>query len=593
MATVTMVDEEHGVEVLDESGFGLDPKSVWEQTQRQHPEIAALVRWTSTVQGQDQFSGAGGRGKSRIGTMFQRDRYVTPGNVFEQFVVARDAAESDDVVSGVIDSTESLVFNRMSFLTADEAEEDVWNQIAGDLDLDSRLREMWRELFIYSNLYSVIWWGTKTYKVRGETEKGNARRKEFKDLQVPLGLTMLDPLKVVPVGGLLFNQEKLAYIADPGEEDMLEAAANGDPDADPLAKEIILGKYTPNRVEHRQLMAEGISVSNLFALNPRNVWRHTATRSQYQRFAAVRMKSIFELLDLKAQLRQMDRAMLLGGTNFIVLIKKGTDERPATPREITSLQSQVRTVARVPVIVGDHRLAVEIITPKTDNTLKPERYNGINSAITSRLYQMFNTGNYASGAGGDDSIKLAMVVARGMESRRRQLRRQLEARVLRPTVERNEQFTARPKLRFHPARIDLTFDAAFVQFLIDCRDRGDISRDTYLGNIDVDQADEAMLREREAKRYDDVFVPTNVPFTAGDGTTPPAGAKPGGAAQKQASRTAGRNQGGNRNGGGAAPGSGQGKAPRRGTPKDKPKPARGTDEGVDLNLEEDNDDEDD
>lgn len=566
MATVTLVDPELGVEVLDDTGLDLDAKSVWENVLGQNPEVAAIVRWTQTVQGNDFGPGAG---RNRVGSILQRDRYVTPGSVHEQFLTARDAVESDDVVSGVADSTESLAFNRMSFLAEDEDEEDVWNQIAADLDLDSRLREMWRELFIYSQFYSVIWWGTKSYKVRGKTGKGNARRKEFNNLRVPLGMTMLDPLKVIPVGGLLFNQEKLAYLADPSEIDMLDAAAANDPEADPLARQIITSRYEPNRVEARALMTDGIALSHLYLLNTDNVFRHTATRSQYQRFAAVRMKSVFELLDLKAQLKQMDRAMLLGGTNFIVLIKKGTDQRPATKGEIAALQSQVRTVARVPVIVGDHRLAVEIVTPKTDNTLAPERYNGLDSRITGRLYQMFVTGNYAAGAAGDDSIKLAMVVARGMESRRRQLRRQIEARVLRPTVDRNDQFTDRPKLRFHPARIELTFDAAMVQFLIDCRDRGDISRETYLNEIDVDQADEAMLRKREKGRYDSVFTPTNVPFTAdvGAGGTPkPAG--PGGAAQKQASRTAGRNQGGNRNGGGAAPGSGQGKPPRRGRPKE-------------------------
>lgn len=42
------------------------------------------------------------------------------------------------------------------------------------------------------------------------------------------------------------------------------------------------------------------------------------------------MKSIFELLDLKQQLRQMDRAHLIGGSNFIVLMTMGDkDHYPA------------------------------------------------------------------------------------------------------------------------------------------------------------------------------------------------------------------------------------------------------------------------
>lgn len=575
-SNVVMVDPELGVQVIDESGLDIEASTVWGAVIGQHPEIAALVRWSANTQGHE------GGGRGRQASIFERDRYITPSSIFDQFRVARDAAESDDVVSGVLETTESLAFTRMSFLATDTDEEDVWNQIAADLDLDARLREMWRELFIYSQFYACVWFGRKTYKVRGTTKRGNQKRRVFPGLQVPLGISLLDPLKIVPVGTLLFNQDRLAYVADRSEVDMLEAAANGDAQADPLAREIIVGAYEPSLLEKRQLEQDGIEVAKLFLLNPRNVWRHTATRAQYQRFATCRMKSVFELLDLKQQLRHMDRAHLIGGTNFIVLVKKGSDAQPAKAEEIANLQAQVRTVARVPVIVGDHRLAVEIVTPKTDTTLQPDRYNGLDARITARLYQMFMTGNFAAGAKGDDSIKLAKVVGRGMESRRHMLRRAIEARIIKPVTEANEDLSAAPKLRFHPARIDLSFDASLVQFLIDVRDRGDMSRETYLHEIDIDQGDEAMLREREKERYDKVFTPTNVPF----GPARPQPGQPQQPGQPNDPRTAGRNQGGNRNGGGAAPGSGQGQQPRRGTPKDKPKPARASDELAEYEEDE-------
>ncbi len=577
---VVMVDREMGVSIIDDSGLDIEKNTVWQSLVGQHPEVASLVRWTNNTQ----------PSRGRNGSMFERDRFVTPGSIFDQIKVAKDAAEIDDVVSGVVEATESLAFTRMTFLCEDEDEEDLWNQLGGELDLDSRLREMWRELFVCSQFYACVWYGNKTYKVRGDTPKGNAKRREFKDVKVPLGITLMDPTKVIPVGPMLFNQEKLAYIGSRSEEDMLAAAALGDEGADPLARQIIMGKYVPDDLERRMLGELGMPTDFLYLLNPENVWRHTATRSQYERFASVRMKSIFALLDLKEQLRQMDRAHLIGGTNFIILVKKGSDQMPAKPEEVANLQASVRTVARVPVIVGDHRLNVEIITPKTDNTLAPERYNGLDARITARLYGMFMTGNFAAGAKNDDSIKLAKVVARGMESRRHMLRRTLEAKIIRPTVEANEQLSGMPKLRFHPARIDLTFDAALVQFLIDVRDRGDISRETYLNEIDVDQGHEAVLRKREKERFDKIFVPTNVPF----GTTPgvPGQPKPevgpDGKPLPNDPKTQGRNKGGNRNGGGAAPGSGQGQAPRRGVPKDKPKPTKANDElDTEPDIEED------
>jgi hypothetical protein len=320
-------------------------------------------------------------------------------------------------------------------------------------------------------------------------------------------------------------------------------------------------------------------------------FRHTATRPQYQPFATVRMKSIFELLDLKSQLRQMDRAHLIGGTNFIIVVTKGTDQLPAKPQEIANLQSQVRTVARLPVLVGDHRLHVEIITPKLDNTLKAERYNAIDSRISSRLYLTMVSGAYQSGTTGDDSIKLTKVIARGLESRRHMLRRTLEKQLFGPLFMSNEVLTTQPKLEFHPKNIALDFDPNFASFLLDLRASSELSRETLLSQFDMDEADEARLLEREREIYDDIFQ-TAIPFdapqnnqqrtgqpqvnqdpnTPGKTNTdqsgkPSTGPKnqpkdPASSTTPEGQRRAGRRAGGTKNGGGAAPGTGQGQAPR-------------------------------
>jgi hypothetical protein len=44
---------------------------------------------------------------SRRGGLFDRDRYVTPERTWDQMRVAYHAAETDDVVSGVLESTEA------------------------------------------------------------------------------------------------------------------------------------------------------------------------------------------------------------------------------------------------------------------------------------------------------------------------------------------------------------------------------------------------------------------------------------------------------------------------------------------------------
>lgn len=518
-----------GVQVINETDIAID--DLKDAVAAQYPELAALASWTNDI-------------KKRAGGIFDRDRYLTPPAIFAQFKMALDAAETDDVVSGVVEATESLAFSNMQIECDDEDEEDIWNQIIEDIELYTRTREMWRELFVVSQFYVATFWAKKTYTVRGKTKSGNRKRKVFNNITVPVSMSILDPLKIVPVGNFLFGQEQLAYIATRGEAESFDNVLGGTNSSDLVVSQLLLNKYTPSR-EEKKYLAEitQTNVDNLYLLNPKNVWRHTSTRPSYQRFATVRMKSIFEILDIKQQLRQADRAALLGNTNFLILVKKGSDNMPAKPGEMAALQSQMRMAARSPLIVGDHRLSIEIITPDRDATLQPEKYNTLDARITSRLYQVLMAGNYASGTKGDDSIKLARVVARGMESRRNLIGQAFYKNVLKRTLDSNKDvFTSVPQLHFHPKSIALDFDPNVLNFYQELRDRGDLSRETILREIDLDQDQEARRRKREKEQFDDIFKPPMAmlaPGSEGGPPAPPLPPAPVGGATKKAAPTGG------------------------------------------------------
>lgn len=563
-AGTVLLDEHFGTAVINATD--VDNTQVYEALGQQDRELFnALSQWVNSAR--PSLSGYAAEGLSvsggRNGSLVHRDRYLTPTNVFDQMRTAYAAIEQDDVVSGIAETTEALAFSSVSFFAEDEDDQDVYNQIAASIDLDSRLREMWRELFTVSQFYLAAWSAPQSFKVRGTTKDGNRRRKVI-DCVAPKELTLLDPMKVVPVGISLFGQEQLAYRATVEESAKFDDIVGSGRIEDPIVRRLISGRYQVERSEERELAALGINIHNLWTLNPQNVFRHTLTRPGYQRFSPVRMRSVFPLLDLKEQLRQNERVFLLGGTNYIVLVTKGTDQHPALPAEITNLQSMVRTVAKVPILVGDHRLHVEIITPKMDQTLTPERWATLDSRITARLYQMFMLGSTA-GARTDDSTKLVKVIARGMESRRHMIRRALEKYVLTPLYENNDELHTAPKLQFHPRAIALDFDAAWASFLFDLRTNNEISRETILSQFDLDQELEAEYRRRETELYDDIFrtqVAFSAPNPALPGQPPPPGAPvpPGVPTTRD-------NGGGRRQGGGAAPGSGQGQPARRPTQK--------------------------
>lgn len=504
---------------------------------------------------------------SRLGGIWDRNKFLSPVSVFEQIQIAREAG-NDDVVGGGADLSESLALQSMHVkVSKNRDEQDSLNQWAGDVDLDNVMRQAWQSLYYDSQVVVGTWWGRKQYQVRGETESGLPRRKTY-DLVVPTAFTIIDSLKVVPVGSNMFGREHLAYYADPSEHSEFQRIKGGDTgqgmawfggtdqatptymrDED-IIERLIRYEYKPDGIEKDRLQRLGLPTERLWLMDNRFVWRHTLTKPTSDLFSRVRLRSVFEYLDAKNQLKQQDRAMLIAGTNFIIVITVGSDTHPPTGREVDGLQAQAANLGKVPLLVGDHRLNVEIVSPPQDSVLSASRYDTLDNRIAARVFGSF----VPTGDSNEDPLKMGRLIATGLESRRHMLKRAFEANVLKVIVDSNASLTGSAKLRFDPARIGLSFDQSWASFLLDLREAKEISRETTLSQFGMDQSDEAEYREMEAELFDDTF-----------GTIVPHGANPenGGESARLATRSGGRQGGGRNNGGGLAPGSGQGEQEAR------------------------------
>lgn len=476
----------------------------------------ALASWAEEVQG------TGKRSRS----IFERERYVTPGQVFKQMAVSLEAMD-DDIVGSVADTSEAMAFQKVHFESDDKDQESVWNQIGADLDLDTWVRRAWRELYINSQFYGVREMGRVKYRVKG-VKKERPSRKEF-NVFVPTRLGFLDPTRIVPVQTDLYGDSGLAWIASPNESEFFTKVVEGK-EIDPVLSSLLVGKYTPSKKEEQDFGKEDIPVEKLFLLNPNMVFRHTLTRSTYERWARVRMKAIFPLLDMKSQLREMDRTWLLGGINFIVLVTRGSDARPTSRGELMETQSQVRTQSKSPIIVSDHRTEISIITPEVEHVLAPEKWGVLDERIMMRLWGTFQLPSETSNR--ETSLTLGKVIARGLASRRHMLKRSMEAELIRPVIRDGRNidvgFEAATHVEFAPRRMELEMDATLITLIQELRDRGDLSRETVLNEFNFDQDLEARRRQLEAERYDPIFAPVNVPFDSPNKTTPGGSGRQGG-----------------------------------------------------------------
>lgn len=456
-------------------------------------------------------------------TMFDRGAYTPPDNPYDEMRASRTAVRYDSVVSGVAEITEGYAFQGIKWEGQDPDEADVFNQLAIEQNLDGVIRSMWREEFTYGQFICAKMWGWREFTVRGETENGNKRKRGFR-VWAPLALRILDACKVVPVGVGPLGGETLTWSATPGEvgyfDSVRDKAASG-VILDPLMLAFFRGRYDPWEEERAYLGALGVDVNNLLMMDPAWVFRHTLTKPDYQPFPDIRMKSVFRLLDLKNQLMASDRAMLVGAANYILLIKKGEKDNTAKQEELEALKSNFNFIAKLPVIISDHRLSIEIIAPKTDLTLNGDKYDVLDQRILGRLLGTLTVSSGQS-VRSSDMQTTALSVARVMENRRHMMRRTLEREIARAVVRHPKNagtFKTEPNLVFTPRNIALSMDQGYIQALMALRTQREISRETTLEFFGLDESVEAQRVDLEREIYDDRFQ-SILPFSG----TQPSGA---------------------------------------------------------------------
>ena len=485
-------------------------------------------------------------------SIFDRAAYAAPDNPYAQMTTARRAVQNDDILSGVADVTEGLAFQGLKWESANADDADIFNQLSADLNLDNVVRVWHREEYTYSQVIVAIWWGRKTYKVRGYNmieeppekktdpmtgepifspvideatgkpkKPRKVKRKKAYDIAAPTALAFLDPLRVVPLEPDIFGRDRLAWAASAAEYERWDEIEEGTV-FDPVMSQFFIGKAGNLSLgEKEDLASLGVDPNKLMLLNPACVFRWTLTKPDYARFPDLRLKSTFPLLDLKQQLMEADRVNLVGAANYILLVRKGTKDDPADQSEIDNLQDNFKVVAKLPVIISDHRLEIDIITPAQDFTLDAGKYDTLDRRIMSRAIGAITVSS--SGQRNESTLTVARGIGRLMESRRHMMKRALEQHIARTIVEHpyNEgKFEGEPNLSFIPRNVQLDSDSQVVQAVMALRTQKELSRETILEYIGFDQAVEAQRRENEEESGLDSIFGTSVPFNAPQNNLP-------------------------------------------------------------------------
>jgi hypothetical protein len=451
------------------------------------------------------------------GSLLARSKYRTPSTVFEEIALARDMAERDDDVGAAMGMMLAVAFaDGMQHQHRDEVVLELFNEVARHADMDGIFNELYREWLISGQVNTATVFTQEQFSFQPQ----GADRARSRTIIAPLiGILPAELIRVIDND--MFRTGTLAYRPANGHQErwLREFFA---PDTspgrkaemrqqDPVLTTLLIDKIEQKASDYSLFFDDSddpCTGNDLYLLNPRYVRRSTMPKGAWK-YPRPPLTRDFALLEAKRLLNLMDYALLQGGSNFLVVAKKGSDQRPALPEEVTNLHEMLKRATRTGVLIGDHRLNIEIITPNLKELLSPEKRKLLGRKLANALLRLPDIGPEDPGTeGAKDALLLAAQV---ITNDRRALRRHVENNIYDEVRKRNESLDGAAGIWF--PKIILQGAQFFTDMVLSLRDRGDISRRSAVQVAGFDYDAEVQARRRE-KPDDQVMTPAAVPFSS-------------------------------------------------------------------------------
>lgn len=460
------------------------------------------------------------------GSMLGRaQQYRPPSNVIEEIAIARDLAERDDDVAPALNGLVASAFaDGYQNQHPDEQTEHTFDKITEDMKLRAVLAELMREWLIAGSLTTATLFVRSSYDIRPE----GVSRVLTRNVASPrVGVLPAEQVRVL--GNDLFGEGELAFIPQGRLARFLNEYFADSASAalkrelrlkDPVAAALFTRKVKPTELDDDDTLGFG---SDIYALNPNMVSRSTMPKGMWK-YPRPPLTRNLPLLEAKRMLNIMDHALLQGGTNYIIVAKKGSDARPALAPEIENLREVVKRASRQGVLVGDHRVSLEIVTPNLTELLNPEKRQMLGRKLAMGLLRV---PEFASDEAGQSVSTFTELLQKVITHDRNEIRDHLHRDAWKKAMERNAATFGRadrPTIWF--PKLILTGFQFFTDYLLKMYDRGDLPRKWMIefGGFNYDAAKSQKEREVEAG-HDDIFQPPAVPFSSpanGPGNQPAA-----------------------------------------------------------------------
>lgn len=460
----------------------------------------------------------GGRQRRTPMSMFTRTSFHQPDSRSEALESARTATR-DDVVSATMQFAEALGIERVSWESPDADTTKLWNATADNSGLDGWMREAFHELSTVGVVTTAVWWGSVQHRPSGTGPDGK-RARRAKEIQLPQRHVILPAERIFRID-TFWGTQKLLWIAE-DEAEVGRLTSGGDE----TMRRLIDGRFRATPSEESQLTKAGVVPENCLLLKSDAVFQVKLPGQDYGNCAVTPMTPVLPWLEQKARLMDADRASLIGSANYILVIRMGDETKPATDDEADLVKEGLTKIAKMPFIIGDHRLQVDILTPDTDGVLSSDKHAVINARISAATLGLPDNAILPDKI--DLEVAARMAVAR-IKARRHMLAVGARAHLALVAAKLNDTpVEDAPSISYMPREIPLVGVTAAMNSALAARARRDLSRHSYLETLGYDHDVERERIKDEAESGADDDFQTHQPFDTPNqnGGTPPGAMGP-------------------------------------------------------------------
>jgi len=399
-----------------------------------------------------------------------------PSNPHDIMKLATELYLSDEFIGTAIDMMVDFSAQGLEIECEDREVKEWFEQWMEDVNLAGLMSPIFLDYYRVANVYIT---------------------REFDEEGIPVAYSLLDPIQTEVLGPLVFGQEEIALnlsreLVDMVSNPTLQSASH----LERIPAEMI-EKIRPG--------------SNRYIIPPEKVSRITRKKQPYERYATTLLNKVFWPALYKQKTRLMDLSVVEGTMNQILKITIGNDEYPATQEDLVRVSELFQTPQKSFIVVYNHTLQMEFVTPKGLENLDAKKYDPLNQEILAGLgiprVLIDGTSGFTSSAAGWLST---LGVMEKLEAARSDVLRWLRQEFRQVAQAKGFKAVPTPKFR----KLNLRSDQTFKNVLLALYDRGLLSQESILDQANFSY-DIELERKKEEQPNAQYFMPAKLPYYGG------------------------------------------------------------------------------